>query len=165
MHWEAPKRHKPNQPKLVELTPKEQVKQEWVKEVKILQNMCAKDIGIFTHLKIKGAKMVGDKSSGVTKELLMGVETGIKSMQEMGESIYAVLMDGTSRDPNIFRPVTTPCRWTRPRTSSCPWQISRPRARGSLASEVRHHGLSLVPMGLQTWCAGGCHQKWCVLDC
>ena len=103
MHWEAPKRHKPNQPKLVELTPKEQVKQEWVKEVKILQNMCAKDIGIFTHLKIKGAKMVGDKSSGVTKELLMGVETGIKSMQEMGESIYAVLMDGTSRDPNIFK--------------------------------------------------------------
>jgi hypothetical protein len=74
-----------------------------VKEVKILQNMCAKDIGIFTHLKIKGAKMVGDKSSGVTKELLMGVETGIKSMQEMGESIYAVLMDGTSRDPNIFK--------------------------------------------------------------
>jgi hypothetical protein len=24
-------------------------------------------------------------------------------MQEMGESIYAVLMDGTSRDPNIFK--------------------------------------------------------------
>ena len=85
------------------VAPEEQVKQECAKEVKILQNMCVKDIGIFTHLKSKGAKMVGNKSSGVTKELLMGVETGIKSMQEMGESIYAVLMDGTSRDPNIFK--------------------------------------------------------------
>ena len=162
MHWEAPKRHKPNQPKLVQLTPEEQVKQEWVKEVKILQNMCVKDIGVFTRLKIKGAKMVGDKSSGVTKELLMSVENGIKSLREMGESIYAVLMD---RTPTSSRPVLTPCSWTRPRTSSCPWQISRPRARGSLASEVCHHGLSLAPMGLQTGVLVGVTQKWCVLDC
>lgn len=103
MHWEATKRQKPNQPKIVELSPEEQAKQDWVKEVKILQNMCTKDIGLFTHLKIKGQKMVGDKQSGVTKELLLAVENGIKAMQEQGEALYEVFMDGSSKAPNIFK--------------------------------------------------------------
>ena len=80
MHWEATKRQKPNPPKIVELSFEEQAKQDWVKEFKILQYMCTKDIRIFTKFKIKGQKMVGDKQSGVTEELLLAVENARKAL-------------------------------------------------------------------------------------
>ena len=84
------------------MSQEEQVKHEWCKEVRILQGMINKDIASFTHLKIKGQKLVGDKQSGVTKELLQSVEGGLKSLQEQGESIYEVLMEGSSIDPLVF---------------------------------------------------------------
>ena len=52
---------------------------------------------MLTHLKIKGHKMISDKQSGVTKELLGALENGIKSLHDQGEVLYEILIDGTSK--------------------------------------------------------------------
>jgi len=92
------KRNKPNTPKPPTLlSPEEIAKQDWIKEVKILQNTCTRDMNALTHLKIKGHKMISDKQSGVTKELLGALENGIKSLHDQGEVLYEILIDGSSK--------------------------------------------------------------------
>ena len=63
---------------LPEMTPEEQAKHEWLKEIRILQNMIYSDINTFMQLKFKGQHLLGDKQSGVTKELLHAMETGLE---------------------------------------------------------------------------------------
>ena len=92
----------PTEP-LAELTPQEQAKLEWGKEIRILQNMITRDINTFMQLKIKGQKLVGDKQSGVTKELLQALESGLKSLQAQGESIYEVHVEGSSQEITTFQ--------------------------------------------------------------
>ena len=98
MGSQTSKRTKPNTPKPpTTLSPEEIAKQDWIKEVKILQNTCTRDMNALTHLKIKGHKMISDKQSGVTKELLGALENGIKSLHDQGEVLYEILIDGTSK--------------------------------------------------------------------
>ena len=59
---------------LPEMTPEEQAKHEWLKEIRILQNMLTRDTSTFMQLKFKGQHLLGNKQSGVTKELLHAME-------------------------------------------------------------------------------------------
>lgn len=94
---QSSKRVKPNPPKPAQaLSPAEIAKQDWIKEVKIMQSNCTRDMNVLTMLKIKGQKMISDKQSGVTKELLNALENGIKSLHDQGEVLYEILIDGSS---------------------------------------------------------------------
>ena len=87
---------------LQDMTPEEQAKHEWLKEIRILQNMLTKDTNTFMQLKFKGQHLLGDKQSGVTKELLHAMETGFKNLQAQSESIHEVFVLGSSKDAKDF---------------------------------------------------------------
>ena len=87
---------------LPEMTPEEQAKHEWLKEIRILHNMITRDINTFMQLKFKGQHLLGDKQSGVTEELLHAMETGLKNLQAQSESIHEVFVLGSSQDAKDF---------------------------------------------------------------
>ena len=87
---------------LQDMTPEEQAKHEWLKEIRILQNMLTKDTNTFMQLKFKGQHLLGDKQAGVTKELLHAMETGFKNLQAQSESIHEVFVLGAFKHAKDF---------------------------------------------------------------
>ena len=68
-------------PKDGEISLEEKVKLDWIKEVKSLNNSICKDSNMFLNMKFKGAKLLGDMESGVTKELMSAIENGLRQLQ------------------------------------------------------------------------------------
>ena len=67
-----------------EISEQEQTKIDWVKETKGLANNIQKDTNLFMSWKFKGHSLLGDKQSGVTKELMAAIENGLKQLQAQG---------------------------------------------------------------------------------
>jgi hypothetical protein len=84
-----------------EITEAEQIKIDWVKDTKTLANTIQKDSNLF-----KGQTHLGDKQSGVTKELMNAIENGFKQLQSQGEAISEILIMGSSMDYKAFNPKT-----------------------------------------------------------
>ena len=105
---------------LPEMTPEEQAKHVWLKEIRILHNMITRDINTFMQLKFKGQHLLGDKQSGVTKELLHAMETGLKNLQAQSENIHEVFVLGSPRMPKTSTVRSTPRSWTLPRRCLLP---------------------------------------------
>jgi hypothetical protein len=87
-----------------EISAKEQIKIDWVKDVRILANIIQRDNNLFKSFKFKGGALVHDKQSGVTKELMGAIEAGTKQIQAQGEIISEVLVMGTLVHYNEFDP-------------------------------------------------------------
>ena len=79
------------------MTP-EEAKHEWLKEVNTLLSKIIDDTYIFMRLVFKGQDLVRDKQSGVTKELLQAMETGLKDLQDQKDIIHEVFALGSSKD-------------------------------------------------------------------
>lgn len=95
---------KPNQNPPKEITPKEQVYKDWVKDVKSLQATLQKDLHLFLSWKIKGATLVSDKQSGVTKELYDAISNGFLQNQSQVQIISEVLVKGLDKTFDTFNP-------------------------------------------------------------
>jgi hypothetical protein len=89
-----------------EISDEEKAKLDWVKEIKSLSHTIQKDTNLFLSWKFKGSSLLGDKQSGVTKELMMAIENGIKQLQAQGEAVSEVLVLGSSMDYKAFNPKT-----------------------------------------------------------
>jgi hypothetical protein len=89
-----------------EITEQEQIKIDWLKDTKALSNNIQKDTNLFMSWKFKGHSLLGDKQSGVTKELMVAIENGFKQLQSQGEAISEILIMGSSMDYKAFNPKT-----------------------------------------------------------
>jgi hypothetical protein len=95
---------KPNQNPPKELTGKEKVYKDWVKDVKGLQANLQKDMHLFLSWKIRGATLVSDKQSGVTKELYDAISNGFLQVQSQVQSISEVLVKVLDKTFDTFNP-------------------------------------------------------------
>ena len=83
----------PKPPK--ELTPAEQKKDEWLKDVRSLQRDLASLSKLFLGFKVKGSQLVKDPQSGVTKELMNALENNYKQSITQDELVSRVIFQNT----------------------------------------------------------------------
>jgi len=88
----------PKPPK--ELTPAEQKKEEWLKDVRSLQRDLTVLSKLFLGLKVKGSQLVKDSQSGVTKELLNALENNYKQSLTQDELVSRVIFQNTPVPPD-----------------------------------------------------------------
>ena len=88
----------PKPPK--ELTPAEQKKEEWLKDVRSWQRDLTSLSKLFLGFKVKGSQLVKDSQSGVTKELLNVLENNYKQSITQDELVSRVIFQNTPVPPD-----------------------------------------------------------------
>jgi len=87
-----------------EVSPEEQEKHDWIKDVKALQGSLHKDQNIFRRLRVDANPMQQDKTSGVTRELVNRLQAAQAELMNKYEELADVLALAGNMKPDNFHP-------------------------------------------------------------